>query len=103
MQTEIRLKPWDNSQGLRVSREMLRQAGMAPDEALTAEISEGRIVLSKKFRHRSLRERAAAYGGELHLSGEMDWFDEPAGALPIPPCAVPPSQETWEGRLAGGR
>ena len=45
---------------------------------LTAEISDGKIILSRGFRHRSLKERAAEYGGKLNLSEEIDW-GEPMG------------------------
>jgi len=47
-------------------------------QTLTAEISNGTIVLRPAFRHRSLRERAEAYGGQLNISGEFDW-GEPVG------------------------
>lgn len=75
---QVQLKPWGNSQGIRFSREFLSEAGFSPDETLTAEIVNGQIVLSRAFRHRSLRERAAEYGGQLNLSDELAW-DEPAG------------------------
>ena len=64
---QVQLKPWGNSQGIRFSKEFL-----------TAEISDEKIVLSRSFRHRSLKERAAEYGGKLNLSEEIDW-GEPMG------------------------
>ena len=79
MMMQVQLKPWGNSQGIRFSREFLRNAGFSPDETLTAEVVEGKIILSHAFTHRSLRERAEAYGGQLYLSDELDW-DEPAGS-----------------------
>ena len=42
------------------------------------EVSNGMIMLVKPFRHRTLEERAAEYGGQLHLDGEFDW-GEPVG------------------------
>lgn len=36
------------------------------------------ITLTKAFRHRTLEERAAEFGGHLDLDGEFDW-DQPAG------------------------
>ena len=60
---QVQLKPWGNSQGIRFSREFLRSAGIGPEDTLTAEVSDGKIILSKAFVHRGLRERAAAYGG----------------------------------------
>ncbi len=75
---QVQLKPWGNSQGIRFSKEFLKSAGFRPDEVLTAEIADGKIILSRGFQHRTLQERAAAYGGRLNLSAEEDWGD-PAG------------------------
>ena len=76
---QVQLKPWGNSQGIRLSKEMLGQAGFSPDEVLTAEVSQGQILLTRGFRHRSLKERAAAYDGRLNLSDEPE-RGEPAGS-----------------------
>ncbi len=76
MQTQ--LKKWGNGTGIRFTKEFLREAGIAPDDTLTAEIINGQIVLTPSFRHRSLKERAAAFGGDLKLSNEME-RDEPVG------------------------
>ena len=76
---QVQLKPWGNSQGIRFSKEFLCEAGFASDETLTAEIINGQIILSRVFRHRSLKERAAEYGGQLNLSDEIDW-NEPVGS-----------------------
>ena len=76
---QVKLRPWGNSQGIRFSKEFLSEAGFSIDETLTAEIINGQIVLSRVFRHRSLKERAAEYGGQLNLSDEHDW-SEPVGS-----------------------
>lgn len=76
MQTQ--LKKWGNGTGIRFTKEFLREAGIAPNDTLTAEIINGQIVLTPSFRHRSLKERAAAFGGDLKLSDEME-RDEPVG------------------------
>ena len=76
---QVQLKPWGNSQGIRFSKEFLSEAGFSSDETLTAEIVNGQIILSRVFRHRSLKERAAEYGGQLNLSDELDW-NEPVGS-----------------------
>lgn len=75
---DIQLKPWGNSQGVRFSREFLALAGIRPSDTLSAEISNGAIILRKQFAHRSLAQRAAAFGGELHLSDELP-ADAPRG------------------------
>ena len=76
---QVQLKPWGNSQGIRFSKEFLSEAGFSANETLTAEIVNGQIVLSRTFRHRSLRERAEEYGGQLNLSDELIWND-PVGS-----------------------
>ncbi len=76
---QVQLKSWGNSQGIRFSREFLASAGIRPDDVLTAEIRDGAIVLTKTFQHRSLQQRAEAYGGQLHLSDELP-RDEPQGS-----------------------
>ena len=76
---QLQLKPWGNSQGIRFSREFLALAGISPTDTLTAEIADGKIILRKQFAHRTLEQRAAAYGGELHLIDELP-ADNPAGS-----------------------
>ena len=76
---QVQLKPWGNSQGVRFSKEFLSEAGFSCNETLIAEIVNGQIVLSRAFRHKSLKERAAEYGGQLNLSDELDW-DKPIGS-----------------------
>ena len=75
---QVQLKTWGNSQGIRLSREFLASAGIQPNDVLVAEVDNGRIILSKSFQHRSLQQRAAAYGGKLNLSEEVSW-GEPQG------------------------
>ena len=69
---QLRIKPWGNSSGIRFTKEFLNRAGLKPNDTLDAEIVDGRIVLTPGFRHRSLRERAADYGGQLNLSDEIE-------------------------------
>ena len=76
---QVRLKQWGNGTGIRFTKEFLRQAGVSLDDTLNAEIVNGQIVLTPQFRHRSLKERAAEYGGQLHLSEEME-RERPAGS-----------------------
>ena len=76
---EVQLKNWGNSQGIRFSKEFLKSAGLQPNDTLTAQIVDGKIVLSRAFRHRTLKERAESYQGELNLSEEIDW-GEPLGS-----------------------
>ena len=72
------MKEWGNSQGVRLSKEILKSAGVALNEVLDVTVSNGVITLVKPFRHKTLEERAAEYGGDLRLDGEYDW-GEPVG------------------------
>ena len=76
MQTQVR--EWGNSQGIRLSKEILRSAGIALNEVLDVTVSNGVIALVKVSRHKTLEERAAEYDGQLMLDGEYDW-GEPVG------------------------
>ncbi len=71
MQTQVR--EWGNSQGIRLSKEILKSTGIALNEVLDVSVSNGIITLSKPFRHKTLEERAAEFNGKLILDGEYDW------------------------------
>lgn len=76
MQTQV--KSWGNSQGIRIPKEILQDAGISLNEVLNIAIVDGAIILTKTFRHKTLEERAAEYDGNLNLDGEYDW-GEPVG------------------------
>ena len=69
---------WGNSQGIRLPKIILDEAGLAPEETVELLIEKGRIVIVKQQRHQTLEERAAAYGGRLGPYEKTDW-GEPAG------------------------
>ncbi len=75
---QVQLKAWGNSQGIRFSREILASAGIKPNDTLDVKVENGQIILTKSFPHRTLQQRAEAFGGNLNLSGEADW-GEPQG------------------------
>lgn len=75
---QAQVKEWGNSQGIRLSKEILKSAGIALNEVLDVTVSDGVITLAKPFRHRTLEERAAEFDSKLMLDGEYDW-GEPAG------------------------
>ena len=76
---QIQVKKWGNGSGIRFTKEFLREAGITMEDTLNAEIVNGQIILTPMFRHRSLRERAAEFNGELNLSDEIEW-EEPVGS-----------------------
>ena len=69
---QAQVKEWGNSQGIRLSKEILKSAGIAVNETLEVTVSDGVITLTKTFRHKTLEERAAEF------NGEYDW-GKPAG------------------------
>lgn len=75
---QAQVKEWGNSQGIRLSKEILKSAGIALNEVLDVTVSDGVITLAKPFRHRTLEERAAEFDSKLMLDGEYDW-GEPVG------------------------
>ena len=75
---QAQVKVWGNSQGIRIPKEILQDAGIAINEFLNITVSDGVIKLEKVFKHKTLEQRSAEFGGELGLDGEYDW-GEPVG------------------------
>ena len=75
---QVQVKEWGNGQGIRLSKEILKSAGISLNEVLDVKVSNGVITLMKPFRHKTLEERAAEFNGKLMLDGEYDW-GEPVG------------------------
>ena len=75
---QAQVKEWGNSHGIRLSKEILKSAGIALNEVLDVTVANGVITLVKPFRHKTLEERAAEFDGKLMLDGEYSW-GEPMG------------------------
>lgn len=67
------VKTWGNSQGVRLSKEILESAGIHNDDLLSIELIDGNIVLKKTFKHRTLEERSAELGGKIGPYDEYMW------------------------------
>ena len=73
------VKTWGNSQGIRLSKELLALAGIKSNDLLDISVIDGNIVLKKiETRHKTLEERAKESGGKLGPYEEYDW-GEPVG------------------------
>lgn len=72
------IKTWGNSQGIRLSKDILESIGARTDDFLEIEVKNDSIVLSKKFKHRTLEERAAEFHGKVGPYKEFAW-DDPVG------------------------
>ena len=76
---EVQLVKWGNGQGIRIPKLVLQELNIAVNDTLSMEIRGEQIIIEKvKFTHRSLEERARAYGGKLGPYTEYDW-GEPKG------------------------
>jgi len=75
---QVQVRAWGNSQGIRISKDILQEANIAIDDVLDVKVVDGMITLTKPFRHKTLEERAAKFNGKLNLDGEYDW-GEPVG------------------------
>ena len=71
---QVAIKPWGNSQGIRLSKSILEKAGIETDDHLSVEIQEHSIILRKVFRHQSFEERLAQYDGKMEVY-DFDWGD----------------------------
>ena len=69
---------WGNAQGIRIPKKIMEECGLRLNDPVNLRVIDGRIVIEKTFRHRSLEERAAEYGGKLGPYSEYDW-GEPEG------------------------
>ncbi|MCD8122409.1 MAG: AbrB/MazE/SpoVT family DNA-binding domain-containing protein [Clostridiales bacterium] len=67
------VKAWGNSQGIRLSKEVLETAGIRLNDYLNMEVTTDCIILKKTFRHQTLEERIAKAGGRLETSEEYNW------------------------------
>lgn len=77
MTEQTTIRPWGNSQGVRLTKSMLEKANMALSDVLEAEISENVIILRKVPKHRSFKERLAEHDGKITIC-DFDW-GEPVG------------------------
>ena len=50
---QAQIKEWGNSQGVRLSKEILQSAGIAINEIMDVTVSNGVITLTKQFRHKT--------------------------------------------------
>ena len=77
MTSQSTIKPWGNSQGIRLSKSVLEQANIDVNDTVQIEVSENVIILRKVFQHRTFEERLAEYDGKMDVQ-DFDW-GEPAG------------------------
>lgn len=74
----VQVVKWGNSQGIIIPKAAMQDSGFQLNEPLNMSVQNGKITLYKTFRHRTLEERAAEFGGTLGEVHEFDW-GEPTG------------------------
>ena len=72
---EVQVKEWGNSQGIRLPKSIMREAGVEMNDYLQIEAFRGKVILSKSFHHKTLAERIEESGVPLTGIGEFDWGD----------------------------
>lgn len=77
MGEQVSIKPWGNSQGIRIPKYVLEKLNLGISDILQMELVGDTIVLKKNFKHRTFEERVAEYGGEISIY-DFDW-GAPAG------------------------
>ena len=69
------VRPWGNSQGIRISKELLNLVGISINEEVDLSIEDNRLIISKSVQRKSLEEYAQPYGGKLGPYKEFDFGD----------------------------
>lgn len=69
---EVVIRPWGNSQGIRIPKSILQKAGLHTADTLTIETDGSTIIMKKEFKHKSLKERIAAYNGKIEIH-DYNW------------------------------
>lgn len=74
---QVILKPWGNSQGIRIPKNILEKLNINISDTLQMDVAGDAIVLKKVWKHKTFEERLEEYGGKISIC-EFDW-GEPIG------------------------
>lgn len=77
MGEQVAVRPWGNSQGIRIPKNILEKLNINISDTLQIGIENDAIVLRKAFRHKTFEERMAEFDGKISIC-DFDW-GEPAG------------------------
>ena len=67
MNDQVSIKPWGNSLGIRIPKNILEKLGLHISDTLQIEVIDDSIVLKKTFKHKTFEERVAEYNGEISI------------------------------------
>ena len=74
---QVAIRSWGNSQGIRLTKEIMDKLGLKVSDVLDIETTGEEIILRKSFRHKSFEERMAEYDNKISVC-DFDW-GEPLG------------------------
>ena len=74
---QVAVKPWGNSQGIRIPKNILDQLNIHISDTLQVAVENDAIILKKTFKHKTFEERMAEYNNEITVC-DYDW-GEPVG------------------------
>lgn len=77
MDEQVAVRPWGNSQGIRIPKNILEKLDINISDTLQIGIENDAIVLRKAFKHKTFEERVAEFDGAISIC-DFDW-GEPAG------------------------
>ena len=72
MDNQVSIKPWGNSQGIRIPKNILEKLGLHISDTLQIEVINDSIILKKAFKHKTFEERVAEYNEEISIC-DYDW------------------------------
>lgn len=70
------VRPWGNSQGIRIPKDILDSLQISVHDELSMRIHNSQLILEKKVRRKTLEEYAEPYGGTLGPYEEFDFGED---------------------------
>lgn len=71
------IQKWGNSQGVRIPKSILQMLGWNERESVRMDAADGKLILSRPRRHKTIEERFAGFSGN-YVKENVDW-GEPEG------------------------
>ena len=75
---EVKVQKWGNSNGIRIPSSILKELGITVNDILSLKQEDNRIVIEKKKKKTTLKDRFKNYKGP-NLAKDFSWDDEPRG------------------------
>ena len=72
---DVAIRKWGNSQGIRIPKSVLEELDITIEDKLDLEVMDGKIIITKAFRHKTFEERVAEYGKEVQFY-KYDWGED---------------------------